>query len=371
MRREAFAHTVGGGGASGGGGRAGVCSSIRSPTLCLAGPLLRTARVGLGCAGRTRMGAGHARRVASQSEGFSGCLRLQNLATVGNRRALTCRAQAALVAAPARTGLTQKGWAIPFVAAGKRPRASGRKFSQQLVRYCQALKPQVLAEELLKATEDALAVVEGKRPHRGALVQLAMYLHRAWEEGLDYPEQKRVQKALVALQEAIGRRGLEHLDNLAAGEALRFQNLLSRAIRSIESEAGAAPRSPGCYSAGACRSIGGEQLPHLQNPARHPCPSLSIYPCSAGGRAGGPAGGAGHPIVSHTLARPGCVGADVSFRTCRNPSPVNRNPTSFGRRAQRLPGPSAAPVVCGGEARVRRPGAAAAVRGSGRPAHEG
>lgn len=92
----------------------------------------------------------------------------------------------------------------------------------------------MLAEELLKATDEALAIVEGKRPHRGELVQLAIYLYRAWEEGLDYPEQKRVQRALIALQEAIGRRGLEHLDNLAAGEGLRFQNLLNRAIRSIE-----------------------------------------------------------------------------------------------------------------------------------------
>lgn len=89
-------------------------------------------------------------------------------------------------------------------------------------------------DELLKASEDALPIVQGKQPHRGELLQLVMYLHRAWEEGLDYPEQKRVHRALVAVQEAIQGQDLERLDNLAAGEGERLRNLLNRGIRSLE-----------------------------------------------------------------------------------------------------------------------------------------
>ena len=92
----------------------------------------------------------------------------------------------------------------------------------------------MLTEELLKAADDAVAILQGKRPHRGELLQLATCLHRAWEEGLDYPDQEQVRKGLVAVQNAAQGQNLGRLDNLVAGEGLRFQNLLNRAIRAME-----------------------------------------------------------------------------------------------------------------------------------------
>ena len=91
----------------------------------------------------------------------------------------------------------------------------------------------MLAHELLKTAEEALKVVQGERPHQGELLQLAMYLHRAWEEGLDYAYQEAVLQSLTALRGALRNRDLSHL-NLAAGEGVRFEYLLNRAIRAIE-----------------------------------------------------------------------------------------------------------------------------------------
>lgn len=231
----------------------------------------------------------------------------------------------------------------------------------------------MLAEELLKATDEALAVVEGKRPHRGELVQLAMYLYRAWEEGLDYPEQKRVHKALVALQQAIDRRGLGHLDNLAAGEGPRFQNLLNRAIRAIEF----AQRLVGL------REIRGLTVRELA--ARSGVNNSLIYKIHRGIHA---------PPSPYTLARlaaglgvrPEELGtpsfpvrspAQVAWSGASTPLPAEAaagagelvHPSGGG--GERLPGSAAAPLLCSGEAGVCRSGTAAAVRGSGRSAHEG